>query len=123
MAHFRSALDRGKRGEDAWQKGFDAYAEAFPGEAGELRTSLQATLPDGWDADIPVFPADAKGIATLEAGGKGLSANPPKPPAVTGGSAELHPSTHTAVKRLGDFDPRGKQGEEETGTTGRSWRP
>src|SRR3546814_10801927 len=71
MAHFRSALDRGKRGEDAWQKGFDAYAEAFPGEAGELGTRLQATLPDGWDADIPGFPADATGMATREAGGQG----------------------------------------------------
>src|SRR3546814_10629541 len=88
MAHFRSALDRGKRGEDAWQKGFDAYAEAFPGEAGELRTSLQATLPDGWDADIPVFPADAKGMATRAAGGKVLSAIAPKLAALTGGSAD-----------------------------------
>src|SRR3546814_3667647 len=82
MAHFRSALDRGKRGEDAWQKGFDAYAEAFPGEAGELRTSLQATLPDGWDAGIPVFPADAQRMAPREDGGKGLSEIEPETPAV-----------------------------------------
>ncbi|MFC3715532.1 transketolase [Luteimonas soli] len=121
MAHFRSALDRGKRDEDAWQQRFDAYAKAFPGEAAELRVSLEATLPDGWDADIPVFPADAKGMATREAGGKVLSAIAPKLPALTGGSADLDPSTFTAVKGLGDFDPRATPGEDEQGSTGGGW--
>ena len=122
MAHFRSALDRGKREEDAWQRRFDAYAEAFAGEARELRTSLEAKLPDGWDADIPVFPTDAKGMATREAGGKVLSAIAPKLPALTGGSADLDPSTYTAVKGLGDFDPRSTPGENEQGSTGGGWR-
>jgi len=121
IAHFRSALDRGKRAEDAWQEGFDAYAKAFPGEAGELRASLEAKLPDGWDADIPVFPADAKGMATREAGGKVLSAIAPKLPALTGGSADLDPSTYTAVKGLGDFDPRATPGEDEQGSAGGGW--
>src|SRR3546814_6840358 len=49
IAQFRSALDRGKREQAAWQQRFDAYAEAFPGEARELRTSLEAKLPAGWD--------------------------------------------------------------------------
>src|SRR3546814_2034975 len=121
IAQFRSALDRGKREQDAWQQRFDAYAEAFPGEARELRTSLEAKLPDGWDADIPVFPADAKGMATREAGGKVLSAIAPKLPALTGGSADLDPSTYTAVKGLGDFDPRATPGEDEQGSTGGGW--
>src|SRR5690606_27420191 len=118
MAHFRTALDRGKRDEDAWQQGLDAYAKAFPDEAAELRGSLEAKLPDGWDADIPVFPADAKGMATREAGGKVLSAIAPKLPALTGGSADLDPSTYTAVKGLGDFNPRATPGEDEQGSTG-----
>ncbi|MGN7725151.1 transketolase [Luteimonas sp. 22616] len=121
IAHFRSALDRGKREQDAWQRRFDAYAEAFADEARELRTSLEAKLPDGWDADIPVFPADAKGIATREAGGKVLSAIAPNLPALTGGSADLDPSTYTAVKGLGDFDPRATPGEDEQGSTGGGW--
>src|SRR3546814_2941943 len=121
IAQFRSALDRGKREQDAWQQRFDAYAEAFPGEARELRTSLEAKLPDGWDADIPLFPADAKGMATREAGGKVLSAIAPKLPALTGGSADLDPSTYTAVKGLGDFDPRATPGEDEQGSTGGGW--
>lgn len=121
MAHFRSALDRGKRGEDAWQRRFDAYAEAFADVAHELRTSLEARLPEGWDGDIPVFPTDAKGMATREAGGKVLSAIAPKLPALTGGSADLDPSTYTAVKGLGDFDPRATPGEDEQGSTGGGW--
>lgn len=121
MAHFRTALDRGKRDEQAWREGFEAYAKAFPSEAGELRTSLEARLPDGWDADIPVFAADAKGMATREAGGKVLSAIAPKLPALTGGSADLDPSTFTAVKGLGDFDPRATPGEDEQGSTGGGW--
>jgi transketolase len=121
MAHFRSALDRGKREEEAWQEKFDAYGKAFPDEAAELRASLEAKLPEGWDADIPVFPADAKGMATREAGGKVLSAIAPKLPALTGGSADLDPSTFTAVKGLGDFDPRATPGEDEQGSTGGGW--
>ncbi|MGY0633053.1 transketolase [Luteimonas sp. A478] len=121
MAHFRSALDRGKRGQDAWQQRFDAYADAYADEARELRTSLEAKLPEGWDADIPVFPADAKGMTTREAGGKVLSAIAPKLPALTGGSADLDPSTYTAVKGLGDFDPRATPGEDEQGSTGGGW--
>ncbi|GAB3319074.1 transketolase [Luteimonas notoginsengisoli] len=121
MAHFRSALDRGRREQDAWQGRLDAYAEAFPDAARELRTSQEARLPDGWDADIPVFPADAKGMATREAGGKVLSAIAPKLPALTGGSADLDPSTFTAVKGLGDFDPRATPGEDQQGSTGGGW--
>jgi transketolase len=121
MAHFRAALDRGKREQEAWQQRFDAYAKAFPDESGELRSSLEAELPEGWDADIPVFPADAKGMATREAGGKVLSAIAPKLPALTGGSADLDPSTYTAVKGLGDFDPRATPGEDEQGSTGGGW--
>ncbi|MGY1457556.1 transketolase [Luteimonas sp. A534] len=121
MAHFRSALDRGRRGQDAWQQRLDAYADAYADDARELRTSLEATLPDGWDADIPVFPADAKGMATREAGGKVLSAIAPKLPALTGGSADLDPSTYTAVKGLGDFDPRATPGEDEQGSAGGGW--
>jgi transketolase len=121
MAHFRSALDRGRREQDAWQGRLDAYAEAFPDAARELRTSQEARLPDGWDADIPVFPADHKGMATREAGGKVLSAIAPKLPALTGGSADLDPSTFTAVEGLGDFDPRATPGEDQQGSTGGGW--
>ena len=121
LAHFRVALEQGKRAETQWQATFAGYAQAFPELAAELQRSLHGGLPDGWDADIPVFAADAKGLATREAGGKVLSAIAAKLPALTGGSADLDPSTYTAVKGLGDFDPRPMPGEDEQGAAGGGW--
>ena len=40
---------------------------------------------------------------------------------MTGGSADLDPSTFTAVKGLGDFDPRATPGEDEQGSAGGGW--
>jgi transketolase len=121
LAHFRQALDAGKRNEGEWEARFVAYARAFPELAAELERSLHGGLPAGWDADVPIFEADAKGLATREAGGKVLSAIAPRLPAITGGSADLDPSTYTAVKGLGDFDPRAMSGEDTQGSAGGGW--
>jgi len=112
LAHFREALKKGKGAEAGWKRRWNKYAKAFPELAAELQGSLEGKLPPGWDADVPVFPADAKGIATRAAGGKVLSAIAPKLPAITGGSADLDPSTYTAVKGLGVFSP-GKEPDEQ----------
>ena len=74
-----------------------AYAQAFPALAEELQRSLRGDLPHDWDADMPVFPADAKGIATRVASGKVMNAIAPRVPAFTGGSANLYPSTFTRL--------------------------
>ncbi len=121
LAHFRCAVDRGKQAQVEWETRFAAYAKAFPQPAAELQRSLHGHLPGGWDADIPIFPADARGLATREAGGKVLSAIAPKLPALTGGSADLDPSTYTAVKGLGDFDPHAVPGEDKQGSAGGGW--
>jgi transketolase len=62
-------------------------------------------MPAGWDTDIPVFPADPKGLATRDASGKIMNAVAARVPALIGGSADLDPSTKTALKGLGDFNP------------------
>jgi transketolase len=121
LAHFRQALNSGKQAQADWKTRFSAYAQAFPDVAHELQCSLEGRLPDGWDSDVPVFPADAKGLATREAGGKVLSAIAPKFPSLTGGSADLDPSTYTAVKGLGDFDPTAAPGDDQQGSTGGGW--
>jgi transketolase len=100
LAHFREALVRGARSEAAWNKRLAAYAKAFPDLAGELRQRIGNELPPGWDADIPVFPADGKGIATRVASGKVMNAIAPRLPALTGGSADLDSSTHTELKGM-----------------------
>src|SRR4029077_2855011 len=85
LAHFREAVARGASDEAASNDALAAYAKAFPDLALELQRSLNAELPPGWDADIPVFPADAKGMATRVASGKVMNALAPRLPALTGG--------------------------------------
>ena len=119
LAHFREAGPRGKRAEAGWKRRFDRYARAFAELGAELRGSLAGELPPGWDAGIPVFPTDAKGMATRKAGGKVLSAIAPKLPAISGGSADLDPSTFTAVTGFGVFSP-GKEPDEQ-GAPDEAW--
>jgi transketolase len=121
LAHMREKVARGSGDEDAWNARFDAYADAFPDLAAELQRRLRGELPAGWDADIPAFPADAKGMATREAGGKVMNAIASKLPALTGGSADLDPSTKTALKGMGDFNPPATSNEDEQGSDGGGW--
>ena len=120
-AHFREALARGARLNTEWQAAMTGYADAFPDLTHELRGRLRAGLPGGWDADVPVFAADAKGMATRVAGGKVLNAIAPNLPALCGGSADLDPSTHTAMKGQGDFNPPLESGEDSEGSAGGGW--
>src|SRR5258706_16255267 len=105
LEHFRLAVERGARAEAEWNARFAAYTKAFPEPARELQQAMRAELPAGWNADIPVFPADAKGMATRVAGGKVMNAIAHRLPALIGGSADLDPSTHTALLGMGDFEP------------------
>ncbi len=123
LAHMRGALARGARDEAAWNARMTAYAQAFPELAATLQRSLRGELPPGWDADIPVFPADAKGLATRVASGKVMNAIAPRLPSLSGGSADLDPSTKTALDGLGDFDPPGTPGADTQGSDGGGWSP
>lgn len=120
-AHFREALGRGERAEAQWNEKFSAYARAFPDLALELQQRMRGDLPAGWDADIPSFPADAKGMATRVASGKIMNAVAPCLPALIGGSADLDPSTFTALKGLGDFEAPGAAAGDKQGSDGGGW--
>jgi transketolase len=121
LAHMREALMRGARDEAAWDARMQAYVRAFPDLGAELRDRLRGELPTGWDAGIPVFAADAKGLATRAASGKVMNAIAPNLPALTGGSADLDPSTKTALKDLGDFNPPSATGDDTQGSDGGGW--
>ena len=121
LAHFREAVERGARYEAEWNARMTLYAQTFPDLAEELRRRLRGELPPGWDADIPVFPADAKGIATRVASGQVMNAIAPRLPALTGGSADLNPSTKTALKDLGDFNPPAGANNDTQGSDGDGW--
>jgi transketolase len=121
LVHFRSALVRGARDEATWNARMAAYGQAFPDLAVELRRSLCGELPPGWDTDIPVFPADAEGIATRVASGTVMNAIARRLPALTGGSADLDSSTHTALKGLGDFNPPAGRDVDTQGSDSGGW--
>ena len=121
LACFRQALDRGAQAEAVWKGQFDAYGQAFPDLARELEQVLGEELPANWDADIPVFPADAKGMATRVASGKVMNAIAPRMPAFIGGSADLDPSTYTALTGRGDFESPGASSGDRQGSEGGGW--
>ncbi|TXC69901.1 transketolase [Sphingomonas ginsenosidivorax] len=105
-AHFHDAIaDRGAKLRDEWVKLTDTYRTEYPDLSAELDLMLKDELPEGWDADIPVFEADAKGIASRESGGKVLNAIAAKVPWLIGGSADLAPSTKTDIKGKPSFEP------------------
>ena len=121
LAHFRRALTEGREREDHWNARFAAYARAFPELAEMLLNTVRGTLPDSWDRDIPVFPADPKGMATRVASGKVLNALAPRVPSLIGGSADLNPSTFTALTGHGDFEAAGMNALDRQGSDGGGW--
>ncbi len=104
--HFKDGI--GKRGaalSAAWQQLFDQYRKQHP-ELGERLFRMQRReLHDGWDRDLPSFPADAKGKATRETSGVVLNALARNVPWIMGGSADLAPSCKTRLTfdGAGDF--------------------
>jgi transketolase len=119
--HLRQALERGARMEAEWNARFCSYTEAYPELARELQQNFRGELSPGWDADIPRFAADAKGMATRVASGKVMTAIAPRLPALIGGSADLDPSTHTALRGLGAFEPSGVDARNTQGSEGGGW--
>ena len=88
-----------------WMEKFARYEKENPGLADELKRMQRRQLPDGWDKDLPAFPADAKGLAGRDASAKVLNAIARNVPWVLGGSADLAPSTKTRLtfEGAGDF--------------------
>jgi transketolase len=106
VEHFRETA--GRRGAEAtadWDGLFEQYRSKHPEQAAELEMIRCRDLPDGWDAGIPTFPADAKGIASRNSSGKVLNAVAGHIPWMLGGSADLAPSTKTLLgfDGAGDF--------------------
>jgi len=119
--HFSKAIERGKLAETQWRDKLSAYARAFPDLAMGFQQVMRSELPAEWDRDIPVFPADAKGLATRVAAGKVMNAVASRLPALIGGSADLNPSTYTALSGLGDFEPGGMNGCDKQGAVAGVW--
>jgi transketolase len=103
LAHFRAAIPRGEELEAAWKDRFEEYRRRYSQMAQDLQGMISGKLPQGWDADLPVFPADPKGMATRDASGKAMNALAGHVQSLVGGSADLAPSTKTTLTAYGDI--------------------
>jgi transketolase len=96
--HFQEGVGaQGAKAHQDWIKLFDAYRAKYPDLAVEIDLMQRRELPAGWDRNLPVFPADAKGLAGREASGKVLNVLAQNIPWFLGGSADLGPSNKTTL--------------------------
>ena len=120
-AEFRKTADRGAQLAGEWENRLAVYGRAYPELKKEWDRPTTSGLPAGWDREMPVFPADSKGIATRSAGGQVMNAIAPKLSSLVGGSADLDPSTNTALKKLGNFQPSQSEGQDLQGAVSGPW--
>jgi transketolase len=103
----RLAQGVGRRGRElrqAWEARYEAYREQYPELADHLYRMQRRQLPDGWDRELPTFPADAKGVAGRDASGKVINAIAKNLPWLIGGAGDLAPSTKTRLTFEGAGD-------------------
>ena len=112
--HFAAGVGaRGEKARTEWTELFSSYRAKYPELADQIELMQRRELPVGWDRNLPVFPADPKGISGREASGKVLNVLAKNIPWFLGGSADLGPSTKTLLTfaGAGDFqadNPGGK---------------
>ncbi len=96
---------RGRSQRDAWMAKFGEYSREYPELADHLFKMQKRQLPEGWDTDIPNFPADEKGMGGRDSSSKVQNAIAKRIPWLIGGSADLAPSTKTRLTfdGAGDF--------------------
>ncbi|HVE82704.1 MAG TPA: transketolase [Myxococcales bacterium] len=104
-AHFAQGIGaRSQKEREAWMARLEQYRAQHPALADELLRMQRRELPDGWDAELPTFPPDAKGVAGRDASSKVLNAVAQRVPWLVGGSADLAPSTKTRLTFEGAGD-------------------
>jgi transketolase len=121
---FRRAVPKGAELEQEWNSRFEAYAAAEPALAQQFKRAFAGELPAGWDKDLPTFtPADGKDgkLATRSAGATVINAIAQQVPELIGGSADLNPSTDTALKGAGDFETPTRVAADRQGSVGKDW--
>jgi transketolase len=100
----KQVIEKGQQLEQEWKGRFAAYEKKFPDLAVQFHQIQNRELPAGWQEELPVFPADEKGLATRQSNSKVLNAIAKKIPWLVGGAADLEPSTKTYITGSGDFE-------------------
>ena len=107
--------DLGKRGAElraTWDELFAKYGEEFPELADQLDKMQTRQLPEDWDADLPEYPADPKGVASRDSNQQVLNIVAQRVPWLIGGSSDLAPSNKSRLtfEGAGDFQPDNRAG-------------
>jgi len=108
--NWSTIIERGAKYEQEWKSLFAEYKSKFPELAAEYERTQAGKLKDGWEKSLPTFAADAKPIATRNAGNAVMNAFAKDIPELIGGAADLTASTKTILKDGGNFhvDPKGR---------------
>ncbi|NLX09387.1 MAG: transketolase [Chloroflexi bacterium] len=110
LAFFRQAVERGAAWQQGWQENWTQWAARNPALGQQWQQMMSDELPDGWEADLPIFEPGDKPIATRNASSKVINAIARHFPGFVGGSADLDPSTKTYQKDYPSF-----QADERSG--------
>lgn len=108
--HFLSKVEDGQALESDWDNRLAAYEKAHPELAADLNRRIKGELPQGWEAALPSFAPDEKGMATRSASGKVINALAKVLPELMGGSADLEPSNKTWIDNERDFQAGSPEG-------------
>jgi transketolase len=119
--HFLLTVENGIQAETQWRETFSGYQNKFPELALELHDLINGMLPAGWDKELPQFPGDERGLSTRVASGKIMNVIAHRLTGLIGGSADLDPSTFTALTNLGDFQPPDTDHADHQGSSGGGW--
>jgi transketolase len=103
LAEWRTCGERGGALQREWEQRCEGYARAHPDDARELQRRTSGVLPTDWEAALPTFTVANGTVATRDASATVLNALASRIPELTGGAADLAPSTKTLIKASGDF--------------------
>lgn len=103
LDHMRSTMQEGAEKEDEWNSLLASYQKAQPKLAEKLNHHINFSLPENWDAELPVYQPKDGSIATRALNSSFLNAVSDKLTWLVGGSADLEPSTKTLMKKESYF--------------------
>jgi len=121
LFHFRKAVEQGKKMESEWANMFLAYDSKYPDIATQLHNVINGKIENSWEANVPLFAPDEKGIATRISSGKVMQSISKVFPEFVGGSGDLNSSTHTELKEEGNFESPFMEVGDTQGSAGGGW--
>lgn len=121
LARCRRSMEVGQVMQQRWQERLELARQNQPEAFATWQELQHQDLPSGWTAELPAYPPGSKAIATRAAGGEIMNAIAAKVGKLVGGSADLDPSTKTALKGKGSFQPPQRAGAKVQGADSGIW--